>query len=102
MNYDQIMGIVRIVFAAGGPLAAFWVKLGLTADQANAFDNALIGLLSVAPPVVMGVWSYIAHNRQNKIKAVAAMPEVKQVVVAPVDQAMKGLIADRDVPKVTG
>lgn len=82
MNWDQAMGVFRIVLAAGGPVAVFWTRLGLTPDQANAFDEALIGLAGVAPPVVVGAWSWWVNRRKARVVSVSQIPGTHVVVDA--------------------
>lgn len=101
-NINQTASLIRWLMSISGPLGAWLVSHGMTADQLSAFSSALIGIIAASPPFISLIWGLYAHTRQAKIKAVAAMPEVKQVVVVPVDQTMKGLINDRDIPKVTG
>lgn len=80
MNWDQAMGIFRILLAAGSPVAVLWTRLGLSSDQANTLNNALIGLAAVAPPIVMGAWSWVANSLKAKITSVSQTPGTHIVV----------------------
>ena len=82
MNWDQAMGILRILLAAGGPVAVFWTRLGLSPDQANAFDDALVTLAGVAAPVAVGVWSWVVNRRKVRIVSVSQIPGTHVVVDA--------------------
>lgn len=109
-NQDQysawgpwVGGALRAALAAGGPIASLWVVYGhLTPDQANQVDNSIVTLVTILTPLAAGVWSLWAKRRSSIIKQVARLPEVKMVVVKPVDATMRELIQDPRAPKVTG
>lgn len=86
MNADQLMGLVRALLAASGPLAALLVQIGLPEEKAQAWLAIGSGFLTILTPLVAAWWSARAHSDAAKISAVAAMPGVEVTVnptVAP-------------------
>jgi hypothetical protein len=102
LNLDQALSIVRWLLSLGGPLGAWLVAHGMSADQVNALSSALIALVGALPPLVSIIWSLARHSDAGKLKAASAMPEVKSIVVRPVaaDSAAGALASDTSEPKI--
>jgi hypothetical protein len=71
INADQVLTVVRSIITVLGTSAA--THGIITSDT----KTMLLGGATVVVPVV---WGIIIHSDQGKIAAVAAMPEVKQIV----------------------
>lgn len=94
-------GILSALLAAGGPVVILLVKyFHLTPDQANAFVTALLTFVTAATPIAAVIWQWVITKRENRIKAVAAMPEVDKVVLHPVDSTMASMVIDKGLPKI--
>jgi len=90
---DQVNAFLRHVYTALGSISATVVILGLlTQGDATKITNALhqigdgfssiIAGLSALIPVLSGLYASWTASRTSRLKAMAADPEVKQVVVA--------------------
>lgn len=97
MNKDQISSLIRsLITMFGGVIAGWFAAKGyLTYDQVIAILNSetFLGLVTSAITTVLGIF---AHTQIAKLNAVAAMPEVKQVVVTS-----SALARETPSPKVT-
>jgi hypothetical protein len=92
MNQQQITGVIRIVLAAGTPLAILVAKYGINPTELQ--DWIIAGI-----PIVMGIWSWWENNHANQAKAAAAMPDVK-VVAGPNAPASVQILA-KDTSEAT-
>lgn len=79
MNTDQFTSMLRVLLAAGGPVAGLLTNAGL---NAGAVTNILTVALIVLPPIVSGIWGYVVHTDRSKLAAAAAVPGVTQINVA--------------------
>jgi hypothetical protein len=71
INKEQALSAVRWVITTGGAIA-------VTKGVANS--DQIIAALGLVTAIFPFVWSMFVHSDQGKIAAVAAMPEVKQVI----------------------
>jgi len=105
MNWQQALSALRTAISAGGPLSGLLIALGYThTEELSKGVEALIVLASVIPPVLGGVWGWFTHKQSNAIAVVAAIPEIRQVVVspsAPPSSAAGAAAVDPLQPKVT-
>lgn len=87
MNSAQIMSLVRLLFGAGGPLAAWLVSRGL---DPSIVVSVIEWILGAGGPILSAIWSMFAHNSSSQVQNAAALPGVK-VVVDP-DVAPEGAV----------
>lgn len=80
MNADQVTSLLRVLLAAGGPVAGLLANAGMAAGTVN---NILTIALIVLPPLISAVWGYIIHTDKSKIAAAAAVPGVTEIKIAP-------------------
>jgi|ERR1039458_83369 hypothetical protein len=94
MNQDQMLSLLRTVLQIVGTIV---VSHG-TLDINGALWEQISGVILVIAPTI---WSMYAHTDSAKIATVAAMPDVKQIVVKAdaVDGAARAA-ADPTQPKV--
>lgn len=79
LNQDQILGIVRALLAAGGPVAALLVQAGY---PTGAVSTWLTIALVLIPPLISAVWSAASHTDASKALSASMLPGVK-VEVSP-------------------
>jgi hypothetical protein len=92
MNYDQLMGMLRVVVPVG--LGFVTSKGWIPAGAAGDVGTAVLG-------VGAAVWSYYAHTDSAKIKAVESLPDVAKIIVkATAQNGVADAAADRTRPKV--
>jgi len=96
MNQQQIESLLRILLAAGGPVAGLLVNWGVPSGQVN---NYLTVALLVLPPVLAGVWGLLRNTHQQTIAAAASVPGVSNIAIAP--DAKDGAAAAAADPKLT-
>lgn len=98
MNSAQIMALVRLLFGAGGPIAAWLLSKGV--DPSNVV-SVIEWLLGAGGPIIAAIWSMFTHSPTNQVKAAAALPGVT-VGVDPSEasQALVDVAKDRSQPKV--
>lgn len=94
MNYDQLLGILRVIVPVG--LGFLTSKGWIPAGAAGDVGTAALG-------VGAAIWSYYAHTDSAKIAAVTALPDVKKIITAPYpsNPAVKEAAVDSSQPKVT-
>ena len=98
MNQQQIESLLRILLAAGGPVAGLLVNWGVPAGQVN---NYLTIALMVLPPAVSGVWGLMRNTHQQTITAAAGVPGVTGITVAADAAAgARAAAADPTLPTV--
>jgi hypothetical protein len=80
MNQSQIVGILRILLAAGMPLGALIATVGI--DPKQFVDWLVAGI-----PIVMAVWSYFGNTHGNIALAAGSIKgvEVLATTEAPAD-----------------
>lgn len=94
-NQEQLMSLLRTALQMIGTYVVARGVLG--ADGANLWQLISGLILMVAPTV----WSMFAHTDSAMIKNVTAMPDVKQIVVAPnASDGAGAAAADPNQPKV--
>lgn len=79
MNSDQLTSLLRVLLAAGGPVAGLLANAGL---QAGMVNNILTIALIVLPPLSSAVWGYVVHKDANKIAAASNVPGVQSITIA--------------------
>lgn len=79
MDNDQIKGIVRWLLTVGGGFAI--AKGWVTKTDWSALVNDILAAIGVLAPMVGLLWSMYDKMRKQRIAAVAALPEVKTVVL---------------------
>jgi hypothetical protein len=87
-SQDQIMGILRALLAAGGPVAALLMSYGVSEQRANLW---LTLALAIIPPVVAAVWSAISNSQAKLAVAASTVPGV--TVTANKDAAPTSVVA---------
>jgi hypothetical protein len=93
MNPEQVKSLVRqgLLFVAGIIAGTSFVSKFFTPDQVVAlFTNETVINLIVSA-VMAGVasfWALLTRTNKNQVAAVAAMPEVKGVVMEKVPEAI--------------
>lgn len=94
-----LAGIIRILFAAGGPIGAWLLVHGLKPGDLDTLQAFLIG----GVPVLMMAWSWWSNRQGAQVARVEAMPGVKQVAVDPVkaNATLLSIARDDSRPKVT-
>ncbi len=100
-NLDQILGLVRTLLAAGGPVAGLMTIYGFPENKTALW----LGLASIViPPVVSGVWSWATKTDKAKVAAAGAMPGVSVIVdtstTSPASAGAQAAAADKAVPGV--
>lgn len=92
-NLDQILSLLRAVLAILGTV------LTTNGTISSSLWQQITGVILMAAPIV---WSMFVHSDTGKLNAVAAMPEVEKIVVAPTtaDTAAGTAAADTSKPKV--
>lgn len=94
-NQEQLLSLLRTALQMIGTYLLARGTLG--ADGANLWQ-LISGLIMMIAPTI---WSMFAHTDSAMIKNVTAMPDVKQVVVAPgASDGAGAAAADPDQPKV--
>ncbi len=71
MNQTQIESLLRILLAAGGPVAGLLTNYGMAPGQVN---NWLTILLIVLPPLGSAIWGLYRNTDKQNVAKVAAMP----------------------------
>jgi hypothetical protein len=98
MNSDQVTSLLRVLLAAGGPVAGLLANAGMAAGTVN---NILTVALIVLPPLISAVWGFVVHTDQNKIAAAAAVDGVTQIRIDPLATgAAAAAAADSALPTV--
>ena len=93
MNYDQIVGIARIVLP---PILAYAAGRGwMTSAQSQGVLANLPEVLTIVTTIGGGIWSFVTHSNQGKIAAVAAMApaDVNAATIALPAQAKLAIVA---------
>jgi len=99
MNQQQVESLLRILLAAGGPVAGLLVNWGVPTGQVN---NYLTIALMVLPPLISGVWGLLRNTHKQTIADAASVPGVSQVVIAPTAKdGAAAAAADPALPNVT-
>lgn len=80
MNLDQLTSMLRVLLAAGGPIAGLMNNAGM---NKGTVDNILTIALMVIPPLAAFVWGQLKHTDKNTIASAAAVPGVTMISVAP-------------------
>lgn len=97
-NQQQIESVLRILLAAGGPVAGLLANWGVPAGQVN---NWLTLGLTLLPPLIAAVWGILRNTHKQTIAAAAAVPGVAEIRVA--DNAKDGAqaaVEDTKLPNV--
>lgn len=98
MNQSQLESLLRVLLAAGGPVAGLLANWGLAPGAVN---NWLTILLIVIPPVVSAIWGQLRHTDSATVLAAKAVPGAEVVVdPAKASVAVTALAADPAVPGV--
>jgi len=95
--------MVRLLLAISGPIGAWLVAHGISAENLTTVVEAIIVIVGLIPTIGALVWGVHAHTDNSKLEAVEAMPDVKQIVsISRPDTDSAILAASRDVkrPKV--
>jgi hypothetical protein len=73
MNLDQILGLVRTLLAAGGPVVGILTAYGFPQDKVALW----VGIaLTVISPIVSAVWSVLNKTAAAKVAAAGAIEGV--------------------------
>ena len=99
MNIDQIIAILRVLFAAGGPVAGLLMRFaGLDEDATN---NILSIALIVLPPLISMIWGAVAESDHSKIAAAAKVDGVQSITVSKYASGAAAVAAaSSDLPTV--
>jgi hypothetical protein len=81
MNIDQILSLIRWFLSVGGPVTAILLSRGMTHEQIDALQTAVLAIVGSLPPLISVVWSMFSHTENAKLKSVEAMPEVKNITI---------------------
>ena len=101
MNLDQLMSIFRWLLSVGGPVSSLLIARGMSAGDATNLTTAALTLVGALPPIISFIWGLAAHTDTAKLKAVEAMPDVKNIVaVANAGDGVGAALADPSRPKV--
>lgn len=79
MNAQQIESALRVVLAAGGPIAALVIRY--TEVSQDDFLLWVQVVLLVVPPLGAWLWGYLAHTPAAQIQRTQSLSEVATVVV---------------------
>lgn len=98
-NQDQVLSLVRSILAIVGTMLA--TKGVVSSSDWTTYSGAILVFVPI-------VWSMFAHTDSAKLKAVEAMPDVKNIVVVngkletptPAASAAVAAAADPSRPKV--
>jgi hypothetical protein len=80
MNQDQINSLLRVLLAAGGPVAGLLANAGM---EAGTINDVLTTALIVLPPLISLVWGLVTHTDHNTIAAAASVPGVDAIAISP-------------------
>lgn len=96
MTADQLMGVLRALLAASGPLSLVLVQLlGLEEGKVRAGLDAATGILTILTPVIAAWWSTRVHSTAAKIASIESTPGLK-VLVDPATAPPAAVAAARD------
>lgn len=92
-NIDQVTALIRAVLAIAGTV------LTTNGTMSSSLWQQITGVVLMALPII---WSMFVHSDTGKLNAVAAMPEVEKIVVAPTNgtTGAGAAAADTAKPKV--
>lgn len=97
-NQQQIESILRILLAAGGPVAGLLTNWGVPAGQIN---NWLTLALMILPPLIAGAWGLARNTHKQTIAAAAAVPGVAEIRVDDnATDGAKAAVQDSALPTV--
>ena len=97
-NEQQIESFLRILLAAGGPVAGLMTNWGVPAGQIN---NWLTLSLMILPPLIAAVWGMIRNTHKQTIAAAAAVPGVAEIRVSDnASDGAKAAVQDSTLPTV--
>lgn len=93
LSIDQVNSGMRHVYTAVASVTATLVVVGLTTqgDATTISDavhkigdgvSSIVAGVTMLVPVASAVWAMVSASLGSRLKAVAADPEVKQIVVA--------------------
>jgi hypothetical protein len=87
-NIEQAKTTIQWFFTTfGAGIIGFAAGKGwVDADMMNALINSPTVITAIAT-VAVGVWQFVSRSKKNRVADVAAMPEVKGVVMEPVPAA---------------
>lgn len=94
MNQDQFLSFVRNIIGIGGGYA-------IGRGWLNSEQVTMLG--GIAAAIIPFVWSFTAHTDSAKIKAVAALPDIRKIITVPdpKNPDVKAAATDTYQPKVT-
>ena len=96
MTADQLMGVLRALLAASGPVAAVLVQIfGVEEGKARAALDLASALLTILTPLIAAWWSTRVHSTAAKIASLEATPGLK-VLVDPATAPPAAVAAARD------
>jgi len=72
-NNDQLWAQLTTLFAAGGPIAALLLQIGLPADQTSNFIKIVQALLVVIPLVIKIIHDRSANSDPALLKSAATV-----------------------------
>ncbi len=77
MNQQQIESLLRILLAAGGPVAGLLVNWGVPSGQVN---NYLTLALMILPPLISAGWGHFRTTPSSLAVAADSVPGVSVTV----------------------
>jgi hypothetical protein len=79
----QYASLIRVLFAAGGPAAAWLAQWGFSAVDIGNIANFLIALIAVLP-VLYSTWSgFRANSNKNILRKAAGINGVRHIAITP-------------------
>ena len=95
MNSDQLLSLLRTLLQMIG---TYIVAHGVLGTNSSQLWETISGIILMIAPTV---WSMYSHTDAANIKKVAAMPDVKQIVVkSTAGDGVGAALADPAQPKV--
>lgn len=99
-NREQVFGMLRVLLASGGPLAAFLISQGVDPDKVHAGLDLLVALLGFAPVVIAFVWGLNSNSNASKVQAVQSLPPAEKAQVLADMPAEQKILAASELPDV--
>jgi ABC-type tungstate transport system substrate-binding protein len=97
MNRDQVLGQIKILLSAGGPVAGLATIYGFPQDKTALW----LGLaMIVVPWIVTAAWDAFSKTDRAKVTAAGAMTGVMVTVDSTAPAGAKAAAADDAVPGV--
>ncbi len=97
-NEQQIESFLRILLAAGGPVAGLLTNWGVPSGQVN---NWLTLGLMILPPAIAAIWGLARNTHKQTIAAAAGVPGVTEIRVADnASDGAKAAVQDSKLPTV--